>query len=441
MTEKTKSGWHRQLHWQIMIALAMGLTFGFVVSYLDSKSGTGGWAEFSRNWVFPWGDIFLRLLKLIAMPLVLTSLIAGVASLSDFNKLSRMGTKTIGIYIATTAVSVSIGLLVVNTFKPGEKLPAELRDSFAHDGAGVLESKMATVVQVKGRPALQPLVDMVPDNFFGSASSNSNMLQMVFFALLAGVALVRMPRNKAKPVVDVVEGLGDMVILMVRMIMLIAPIGVFALISSTIVGLAKDDPSRVVDLMKGLGFYAFCVILGLLLHVCIVYLPLVKFVAKISLQKFLSALGPAQLLAFSTSSSGATLPVTMRRCREELGVSNEVTSFVLPLGATINMDGTALYQGVAAVFIAQALGIPLEFGDQIKIVLTAVLASIGTAAVPGAGMVMLIVILESINVPAAGIALIAGIDRPLDMMRTVCNVTGDATVTTVISAGEKKAVA
>jgi len=370
------------------------------------------------------------------MPLVLTSLIAGVASLSDFNKLSRMGTKTIGIYIATTAVSVTIGLLVVNTFKPGNKLPQEMRESFTEDGGAALADRMETVSAVKGRPALQPIVDMVPDNFFGSASSNSNMLQMVFFALLAGVALVRMPRDKSKPVVDVVEGLGDMVILMVRMIMMIAPIGVFALISNTIVGLAEGNPRRVLDLVQGLGFYAFCVVLGLLLHICIVYLPLVKFVARVSLQKFFSAIGPAQLLAFSTSSSGATLPVTMRRCREELGISNETTSFVLPLGATINMDGTALYQGVAAVFIAQALGIPLELKDQLTIVLTAVLASIGTAAVPGAGMVMLIVILETIEVPAAGIALVAGIDRPLDMLRTVCNVTGDAAVTTVIASGE-----
>ncbi len=427
--------WYRQLHWQIIVALILGILFGVIAAKF-------GWRGLVEDWVAPWGEIFLRLLKLIAVPLVLTSLMLGVSSLSDVNKLSRMGGKTIGIYILTTAVAVVIGLLMVNLVKPGAKLDdqtrADLAEKFENDEG--LKSKAATAEKVKKRPALQPLVDMIPDNFFLSASGNGNMLQMVFFAILAGVALVRLHSDKSKPVIDVVGGFNEIVIEMVKLIMKIAPIGVFALIADAITEIAKDDPASVVSLIKSLGFYAACVIAGLLAHMCLVYLLLLKAFTPFTIRQFLQGIGPAQLLAFSTSSSGATLPVTMKRCEENLGVSKEVSSFVLPLGATINMDGTALYQAVAAAFIAQATGMELTMGNQVTIVLTAVMASIGTAAVPGAGMVMLIVILEAIGAPGAGIALIAGVDRILDMLRTVTNVTGDATVTSIIAASEKQIV-
>ena len=423
--------WYKQLHWQILIGMALGTLFGVVAAQ-------NGWGQFTADWVAPFGTIFLNLLKLIAMPLVITSLICGVASLSDFKKLSRMGGKTIGLYLATTAVAVTIGLLVVNAIKPGDRLPDETKAQLEAKYQADATKRQEATETVKERGPLQPLIDMVPDNFFGSASSNRNMLQIVFFSLLAGIALVQVREEKRRPVFEVISGLQELVIRITFLIMLFAPIGVFALIASTITNMAGEDPSQILSLLGSLAWYCLAVIIGLLLHACIVYLGLLKTFTPLTIPRFFRSIGQAQLLAFSTSSSGATLPVTMKCAEEKLGVSKEVSSFVLPLGATINMDGTALYQAVAAVFIAQASGIDLTTGAQITIVLTAVLASVGTAAVPGAGIVMLIIILEAINVPAAGIALILGVDRILDMCRTAVNVTGDAAVTAVIAASEKQ---
>ena len=423
--------WYKQLHWQILLGMALGALFGVAAAQY-------GWGQFTTDWVAPFGTIFLNLLKLIAMPLVITSLICGVASLSDFKKLSRMGGKTIGLYLATTAVAVTIGLLVVNAIKPGDRLPNETKAQLEAKYQADATKRQETTATVKERGPLQPLIDMVPDNFFGSASSNRNMLQIVFFSLLAGIALVQVREEKRRPVIEVISGLQEMVIRITFLIMLFAPVGVFALIASTITTMAGEDPSQVISLLGSLAWYCLAVIIGLLIHGSIVYLGLLKIFTSLSIPHFFRSIGQAQLLAFSTSSSGATLPVTMKCVEEKLGASKEVSSFVLPLGATINMDGTALYQAVAAVFIAQASGIDLTTGAQITIVLTAVLASVGTAAVPGAGIVMLIIILEAINVPAAGIALILGVDRILDMCRTAVNVTGDAAVTAVIAASEKQ---
>ena len=423
--------WYKQLHWQILLGMVLGALFGVAAAQY-------GWGQFTTDWVAPFGKIFLNLLKLIAMPLVITSLICGVASLSDFKKLSRMGGKTIGLYLATTAVAVTIGLLVVNAIKPGDRLPNETKAQLEAKYQADATKRQETTATVKERGPLQPLIDMVPDNFFGSASSNRNMLQIVFFSLLAGIALVQVREEKRRPVIEVISGLQEMVIRITFLIMLFAPVGVFALIASTITNMAGEDPSQVISLLGSLAWYCLAVIIGLLIHGSIVYLGLLKIFTSLSIPHFFRSIGQAQLLAFSTSSSGATLPVTMKCVEEKLGASKEVSSFVLPLGATINMDGTALYQAVAAVFIAQASGIDLTTGAQITIVLTAVLASVGTAAVPGAGIVMLIIILEAINVPAAGIALILGVDRILDMCRTAVNVTGDAAVTAVIAASEKQ---
>ena len=421
--------WHKKLHWRIIIGLVLGLIYGVVAA-------NQGWKGFTTDWIAPFGKIFMNLLKLIAVPLVLTSLITGVASLSDVKKLSRMGGKTIGLYIGTTAVAVIIGLVIVNIINPGKSAPAELRTELEETYKNDVAKRMEAAESVKQRGPLQPLIDMVPDNFFMSASSNRTMLQMVFISLLIGIALIKVKPESSKPVLDVFNGLMDTVIQLVNMIMYIAPIGVFSLMASTITGLAGDDPSRIVELLKGLGLYRFTVVLGLAIHGLIVYPTLFRMLSPMKFKHFFSGMGPAQLMAFSTSSSGATLPVTMDRCEKELGVSEEVSSFVLPLGATINMDGTALYQAVAAVFIAQVVNIDLTMGAQITIVLTAVLASIGTAAVPGAGIIMLVIILEAVNVPSGGIALILGVDRILDMLRTTCNVTGDATVATVIAHSE-----
>ena len=417
------------LHWQIIIGLILGLVYGIISTHM-------GFSSFTTNWVSPFGTIFINLLKLIAMPLVLASLVTGVASLSDIKKLSRIGSKTIAIYIGTTAFAVTIGLLSVNMLKPGDKIPDEMKNKLQAIYEKDASKKASSVQKVKERGPLQPIVDMVPNNFFDSASSNRNMLQVVFVALFIGIGLIQIPVKNGKPLKDFFKSLTEVVIKLVDIIMLFAPIGVFALIAQTINKVAGDNPSQVIELLGALGYYMFAVILGLIMHVLITYTSILKFSTKMSIKTFYEGLAPAQLLAFSTSSSGATLPVTMERCEEELGVSEEVSSFVLPLGATINMDGTALYQAVAAVFIAQTLNMSLDISAQITIVLTTVLASIGTAAVPGAGIVMLVIILESVGVPSEGIAIILGVDRILDMIRTTVNVTGDATVSVIIAQSE-----
>ncbi len=417
------------LHWKIIIGLVLGLIFGVLAA-------ANSWGGFTTNWIAPFGKIFINLLKLIAVPLVLSSLITGVASLSDLKKLSRIGGKTITIYIVTTAISVTIGLVSVNLLKPGDTVPEDMKVKLQETYKSAASGKLEAADQIKERRPLQPIVDMVPSNFFSSASNNRNMLQVVFVALIIGIALIQIPKNKARPVLDFMEGINDLVIKLVDNIMLMAPIGVFALIADTITSIAGDNLNNVLELLSALGFYMLVVIIGLTIQMVFTYTAVLKIFSNMSLKKFYQGIAPAQLLAFSTSSSAATLPVTMERCEDELGVSEEVSSFVLPLGATINMDGTALYQAVAAVFIAQTLGMDLTLGAQLTIVLTAVLASIGTAAVPGAGIIMLIIILEAIGVPSAGIALILGVDRILDMLRTVTNVTGDASVAVAVASSE-----
>ena len=410
-----------QLHWKIIIGLLLGVAYGIA-------SAINGWTEFTSNFVSPFGTIFLNLLKLIAVPLVVSSLITGVASLSDTRKLSRIGMKTILLYIGTTAVAVSIGLVLVNLLEPGSAIPDSYQETLSNEYIEKAADKKSAADSVqKGRGPLQPLVDMVPSNIFSAASNNSNMLQVVFISIIFGISLIGIDRKFSRPVLDFLEGINQLIIKLVEMIMYFAPYGVFALIAKTISSVSGDI-SQISSILSALLFYMGVVIAGLFMHMSITYISILKIFTNISLKHFFKSIGPVQLVAFSTSSSGATLPVTMKRCEKDLGVSEEISSFVLPLGATINMDGTALYQGVAAVFIAQAVGMDLTFADQFTIVATAVLASIGTAAVPGAGIIMLVIILEAINVPSEGIALILGVDRILDMIRTTTNVTGDATI-------------
>ncbi len=417
------------LHTQILIALVLGLVYGVFAIQV-------GLVEFTENWINPWGTIFVRLLKLIAVPLVLASLITGVASLSDLQKLSRIGGKTIALYLMTTVVALTIGVLVANVVNPGLSVPPEMRDQLQSLYESDVADKSATVAAAKSRGPLQPIVDMVPENIFQSATDNRSMLQIVFFAILFGIGLIQVEQNKAKPLIDFFHSANDVIIHMVDMIMLMAPLGVFALLAQTVTAFAGQGLGQVMELLGALGLYCFAVLLGLGIH-SLIFLPLLLvFLSPMKLKTFFKGMAPVQLLAFSTSSSGATLPLTMEKAEEELGVSEEVASFVLPLGATINMDGTGLYQAVAAIFISQALGIDLTFGGQVTIILTAVLASIGTASVPGAGIIMLVVILESIGVPSSGIALILGVDRILDMVRTVTNVTGDAVVATIVAGSE-----
>ena len=419
-----------QLHWKIIIGLVLGAIYGIA-------SAMNGWSDFTSDFISPFGTIFLNLLKLIAVPLVVSSLITGVASLSDTRKLSRIGWKTIALYISTTAVAVSIGLILVNVLEPGAGIPEDFQESLSQEYVDKAASKqdLASSVQ-NNRGPLQPLVDMVPSNMFSAASNNSNMLQIVFISIIFGIALIGIDRKFSQPVLAFLEGINQMIIKLVEMIMYFAPYGVFALIAKTISSVS-GDVSQIGSILSALLFYMGVVVSGLFIHMSLTYLTILKMFTNMDLKHFFKSMAPVQLLAFSTSSSGATLPVTMKRCEKDLGVSEEISSFVLPLGATINMDGTALYQGVAAVFIAQAIGMDLTFADQFTIVATAVLASIGTAAVPGAGIIMLVIILEAINVPSQGIALILGVDRILDMIRTATNVTGDATVACAMDSLEK----
>ena len=423
--------WYKKLHWQIIIGLVLGLVYGVVAA-------SAGWGQFTSDWVAPFGTIFLNLLQLIAVPLILASLIVGVASLGDLEQLSRIGGKTLGIYILTTTVALVIGLVLVNTLQPGRTVPQEMRTQLEQKYQGDIEQNMEVAEQAEGRGPLQPLVDIVPSNFFESASDNGNMLQVVFVALFLGVVLLLLPGEKSEPLLAVFDSLFEAIIKAVEVIMLTAPVGVFGLLADAITSIAAESPADLASLLGALGFYCLTVVIGLAIMVFVVYPIFMRLFTSISIPDYFRAIAPAQLVAFSTSSSGGTLPVTMEVSEKNLGVSEQVSSFVLPLGATVNMDGTALYQAVSAVFIAQVLGISLAFTQQLNIVLIAVLASIGTAAVPSAGIVMLVVILESIGVPSAGLALILGVDRPLDMLRTTNNVTGDTMVASVVAATENQ---
>jgi proton glutamate symport protein len=408
------------IHWKILIGMILGLGFGFLMKNLEQKG-------IVIDWIKPFGTIFINLLKMIAVPLIVVSLIVGISNLKDISKLSKLGGRTIVIYLFTTFTAVTIGLVLANLIQPGkyinEASRISLLENFASDAAQKIE--MAETAKSKG--PLQPLIDIVPDNFFNALTDNAAMLQVILFVILIGIGLILIEEEKAKPVVDFFKGLNEVILKIIDVIMISAPIGVFALMASLIVEIPDFST------LNALLIYALTVVLGLALMIYVLYPSLLIIFAKYSPIKFFKAISPAQLLAFSTSSSAATLPVTMECVIENVGVDEEVASFVLPLGATVNMDGTSLYQSVAAVFIAQALGIDLDLQTQLMIVVTATLASIGSAAVPSAGMVMLVIVLGQAGIPEAGLALIFAIDRPLDMCRTVVNVTSDATVSTIVA--------
>ena len=408
------------LHWQILIGMFAGVLLGIALSF------TSFGPEFIKNWIKPFGTIFINLLKLIAMPLILASLIKGVSDLKDISKLSQMGGRTIAIYLCTTILAVVMGLVLVNTIQPGNNIKEETREELMMAYEEGASAKRAAAQQQREAGPLQPLVDLVPSNIFEATTDNRNMLQVIFFAIFFGVGLILIPQDKAAPVKAFFDGFNEVILKLIDLIMLAAPYGVFALLAALVV----ESPS--LDLIQALGMYAITLLIGLALMI-VVYVILVRVFTGTRPGFFMNGIAPAQLLAFSTSSSAATLPVTMERVEEHLGVDEEVASFVLPIGATINMDGTSVYQAVAAVFIAQAFGLDLTLGTQLGIILTATLASIGAAAVPGAGMVMLVIVLGQAGIPEAGLALIFAIDRPLDMCRTITNVTGDAAVSMMVA--------
>jgi Na+/H+-dicarboxylate symporter len=438
------------LHWKIIIGLVAGVLFALL-------SSTFGWSSFVIDWINPWGIIFINLLKLIAVPLVLFSIIKGISGLSDVSRLGKLGFKTLGIYVLTTISAVSLGLLLVNVIAPGNLIDetqrsenrqqyetwvaqndkVELLDENTTAASPDFQSKLEAAKKTKEAGPLQFLVDMVPSNIFLSLNNNGLMLQVIFFAIFFGIALILIPAEQAKYVIGFVDGVNEVFLKMVDMVMKAAPYFVFALLAGVVSTMAGDDPHKVIELFKGLGWYSLTVVIGLALMTFVFYPALLfSFTKNKSYGHFFRSIGPAQLLAFSSSSSAATLPVTMECVNDNLKVNKEVSSFVLPIGATVNMDGTSLYQAVAVVFLAQLHAIDLSMSQQLVIVLTATLASIGSAAVPSAGLIMLIIVLESVGLNPAWIAIVFPVDRILDMCRTVVNVTGDATVASIVSATE-----
>ncbi len=457
------------LHWKIIIGMVLGIIWALTSSYM-------GWSAFTMNWIDPFGTIFINLLKLIAVPLVLFSIIGGVANIGDPSSLGRMGGKTLFLYLVTTVFAISLGLALVNTIKPGKLIDEQsridnrinyeiwassqgyeikdginyLKDPAFFERAQVISDltkqdlkevsvsdNINTADQRKDTTPLQPLIDVVPDNFFFSLSSNGLMLQIIFFAIFFGVCLLFIPKDKSAPVLKLVDGINEVFLKMVDIVMQAAPFFVFALLAGVVSKMAGDDIGKVVEIFKGLSWYSLTVLIGLLIMIFITYPAILKvFVKKISYGGFFKAMSPAQTLAFSTSSSAATLPVTMECVEQNLGIDKKISSFVLPIGATVNMDGTSLYQAVAVIFLAQLHMIDLTIGQQLTVVMTTTLASIGSAAVPSAGLVMLIIVLDSVGLNPAWIAIIFPVDRILDMFRTVVNVTGDAAVCCIIADGE-----
>lgn len=450
------------LHWKILIGLALGVVVGLLVNQLwtdatwaaldvrdvgafigpkdvmeastapaGPNADAGFIADLARQarlgTIFA-GQLFLNGLKFIAVPIVLFSLVVGVSSLNDTSRLGRIGGKTIGIYLVTTAVAITIGLLAANLIGPGKGFDQAQRDALVAAQQDSATAKITDANRERGKTTWDVILDIVPTNPF-NAMAEGNTLQVVVAALLVGVAITMLPRDKAGPLIVFFDAMTEVVIKIVEMILIIAPYAVFALIVVVVADLGVEV---LISLLK----YALVVVFGLAVMVFAVYPAVLRVFTPIGYRRFFRAISPAQLLAFSSSSSGATLPVTMEVCDERLGIKEEIGSFVLPIGATINMDGTALYQGVAAVFIAQLYGMDLTLGQQLQIVLTATLASIGTAAVPGVGIVMLVIVLESVGIPLEGIAVILGIDRILDMCRTTCNVTGDCMTAAVVASSE-----
>ncbi|MBC6411102.1 MAG: dicarboxylate/amino acid:cation symporter [Ekhidna sp.] len=455
------------LHTKIIIGLAAGIIYAFFSSAL-------GWNEFTIHWIDPFGTIFIRLLKFIAVPLVLFSIISGISGLSDISKLGKMGGKTLGFYLITTVLSVSVGLLLVNLIKPGthpdENQRIKNRISYElwanEEGIEVKDSKSfltnpayaEAVGEVLGKkqpisndrvevmkknaasnkeaPPMQFLVNMVPENLVFSISNNSLMLQVIFFAIFFGVSIAALPNEKTKPVVAFIKSINDIFLKMVDSVMKAAPYFVFALLAGVIAKMA-DSPGEVLEIFVGLGSYSVTMFTALAFMIFVFYPVTISFLVKgMNYKKFFRNMSPAQLMAFSTSSSAATLPVTMECVEENMGVSKNITSFVLPIGATVNMDGTSIMQAVAVLFMAQLHMVDLTLAQQLTIVFTATLASIGAAAVPSAGLVMMIIVLQSVGLNPAWIAIIFPVDRILDMCRTVVNVTGDAVVATLVASTE-----
>jgi Na+/H+-dicarboxylate symporter len=407
------------------LQIGLGFVLGTVWSFLHPAVGL---EAFTAAWIAPLGTLFLNLLKLVALPLVVVSLLEGVATAGNLSRLSRLGARTLLYYLASTVVAIAIGIAVAFLLRPGAAVSAEQQQNLRRQYEQLLAQRRATAEELEQKSPLQALVDVVPDNAFAPLQDNRRMLQVIVVTLLLGAALVSIPAERTAALRDLLHALSSVLVALVHLIMRLAPVGVFALMA----GLQLDW-----SLLSALGLYSLTVLIGLGTMLAVVYPVAVRLLAGMSVRTFYRALLPAQLVAFSTSSSAATLPTTMEVCRNGLGIREDVIGFVLPLGATVNMDGTSLYQSVATLFIAQLYGVELSLGALLTLLAMAVAASIGAAPVPSGGIVMLILILETLGIPPDGIALILGVDRLLDMSRTVVNVTSDAVACSIVSAWER----
>ncbi|UCG27450.1 MAG: dicarboxylate/amino acid:cation symporter [Bacteroidales bacterium] len=412
------------LMWKILTGLVLGILWGLIALSI-------GLEKFTYDWIKPWGTIFINLLKLIAVPLVFVSLVVGISTISEISRLTRIGLRTIALFLTTSLIAVLIGLFLVHIINPGsafsEEKQTELKQKYYQDTNP--KEKPAGTQQEKS--PLQLLVDMVPDNIIQAASDNTRMLQVIFFAIIFAVSLVLLPHGKVSVVKYFFAGLNEVIMKLIDIIMVTAPFGVFALISSLVVDFSGD-----VDLFAALGLYSITYITGMFLLILLFYPLVTGLFAGTGILGFMRAILPAQMVAFTTSSSAATLPVTKEQVENELGVSQKISGFVLPIGVTINMDGTSCYLAIAVVFVAQVFGIPLDLVDQLTILLMALLVSIGAPGIPSGSIIMLTAIMASVDLPAAGLALIIGVDRPLDMLRTVVNITGDSTVAVLVAKAE-----
>ena len=414
------------LYAKILIGMLAGVLIG-IAALTFQQTG------FVNNWVRPWGQVFIRLLQLIAVPLVFVSLVKGVIGLSDIGKFSRIGIRTIILYLLTTAFAVTVGMSLGLVVRPGQFVDRQTVVSMQENYKSVVEQKKAEADTMKNSGPLSFLEEAVPDNFVAATSDNRKMLQVIFFAVLFGIAALCIERTKIVPVEQLFDSLYHILLKVIDFVIMFAPYGVTALMAGLVI-----DFSGNLSMFGALAVYAITVVGGLLFLISVFYPTLIYLFTKMKPNFFIKTMYPVQLFAFTTSSSAATLPLNLETTENKLGVSNEVTSFVLPVGATINMDGTSCYQAIAVLFIAQVIGIDLTLMQLFTIILMTIISSIGTPSIPGGSYVILTMVLASVGIPPEGLALILGIDRPLDMLRTAVNVTGDATVAAIVDTQNNK---
>ncbi len=415
------------LHTRICVGLLVGGFLGIVANLLLGENAALLWVI--TRITEPFGQIFLRLMVMVVVPLVFSSLALGVAGLGDLRQLGRIGLKTLALFLLSTTIAATVGLLLVNTIRPGVGLPEEVKSRLLEKyGAQTQESVTGAAGRKSTVPGLGILLDFIPRNPL-AAAVQGDMLALICFSLLVGVALTRMPRERGRPLVAILSAIADAMVVIIDLAMKLAPFGVAALVFSVTARFG-------IDLLYKLGWYVFTVLSGLLFHQIVVFSLALMVFARLSPLRFFVAIESIMLTAFSSSSSNATLPTSMRIAEEEVGIPREICGFVLPLGATMNMNGTALFEGVTVLFLAQVFGVSLDLTSQMLVIWFCILSAIGTAGVPGGTLPLLIMVLQSVQVPGEGIALIMGVDRFLDMCRTTVNVTGDVVAAAIVTRSE-----